>query len=79
MNLTLIPAYGRNYKTREEIIKAWEEGKDFKIATVAHKDCGRYTSVRDLKEFPGTYVKIRYNKNADFVLVYKDGSYSKPA
>jgi hypothetical protein len=25
----LTPAYGRDYKTKAEVIKAWEDGKDF--------------------------------------------------
>lgn len=29
--MTLIGAYGKNYQTPEQAMKAWEEGKDFKI------------------------------------------------
>ncbi len=67
--LTLVPAYGRDYATEELAKKAWEEGKDFKIATAISPDCGRYTSIRDRSLFPGQHVKIRYNKLEDFFLV----------
>ena len=29
--LTLIPAYGRDYKSVESVLKDWNEGKDFVI------------------------------------------------
>jgi hypothetical protein len=35
-------AYGRSYATAEVAIRAWKEGKDFKIVD------GPYTSIRDL-------------------------------
>lgn len=39
--LNLIPAYGRVYNTKEEAVKDWMDGKDFKIIN------GPYCSVRD--------------------------------
>ena len=36
------PAYGRKYKSREEVLKDWYDGKDFYSAF-------GYFSVRDLK------------------------------
>lgn len=68
MELTLVPAYGRDYKTSQDLIKDWEGGKDFRIATALYKG-GSYTSIRDLQDFPGEHVKIRFNKLADFILV----------
>jgi hypothetical protein len=69
MQLTLLPAYGRDYKSKEALVKDWEAGKDFKIATANHKNHGAYTSIRDLKDFPGKQVKIRYNRKTEFILV----------
>jgi hypothetical protein len=37
----LAPAYGRRYRTEQELLEAWEAGKDFKIVG------GPYTSIRD--------------------------------
>ena len=39
--IILQPAYGRKYKTVEEILTDWFDGKDFKI------ERGPYTSSRD--------------------------------
>jgi hypothetical protein len=40
--LVVMPAYGRTYKSREEVIEAWKSGKDFKVVN------GPYCSVRDV-------------------------------
>lgn len=40
--LVIMPAYGRNYKNREEVVEAWKSGKDFKVVG------GPYCSIRDL-------------------------------
>ncbi len=66
MELTLVPAYGRDYKTKAAVLKDWENGKDFKIA-----GGGPYTSVRDMDQFPGDHVCIRYNKLTEVIIVNK--------
>jgi len=53
----LIPAYGRQYKTKQQALDAWKDGKDFKIVD------GPYTSIRDINELHGM---------ADRVLVQYD-------
>ena len=51
--MTVIPAYGRDYKSKADTLKDWNDGKDFKDAIT-----GQYLSKRDnIKE-----VWIRYNK-----------------
>lgn len=53
-NLILVPAYGRDYKTEEELHKAfWEDEKDFKFAGTS-----TYCSIRD---FSNEYLTIRYD------------------
>ncbi len=66
--LTLIPAYGRDYKSQAEVHKDWDDGKDFKIADISCKWDGSYTSIRDMA---GNYdrVKIRYNKLTQIAMV----------
>lgn len=49
----LAPAYGRTYKTREDMRKDWDNGKDFKV--ISGLDTGRYTSIRDSFELIGRY------------------------
>lgn len=69
LELTLVPAYGRDYKTSAECLVEWRAGKDFQIATSLSPDCGRYISIRDYKQFPGKRFKIRYNQFADYIVI----------
>ena len=46
MILTALPAYGRDYKSKEELFKDWEEGKDFTNMSPFIR--GTYFSIRDL-------------------------------
>lgn len=34
--LSAIPAYGRDYKSKKEVMAAWNEGKDFLIQDMRH-------------------------------------------
>jgi hypothetical protein len=43
--LYLIPAYGRTYMCKEDMLQAWEDGRDFRVV-----GAGYYTSVRDIEE-----------------------------
>lgn len=36
IQLTLIPAFGRTYKTHKEIIDAWDEGQTFLLQAEGH-------------------------------------------
>lgn len=42
MVYTLVPAYGRDYKSKAALLADWEDGKDFRIVQT-----GQYTSIRD--------------------------------
>lgn len=81
--MTLVPAYGRDYKTREEVLAAWESDKDFIIRDVSWADNGRYVNRTDaenpdVKDRNGNCLaslhmtfKIRYLKLTRFCLVRK--------
>ncbi len=56
---TLIPAYGRDYKSKAAVLRDYQAGKDFRLADAFHGRSGAYCSIRD---FPDTPVKIRYAK-----------------
>ena len=43
--MILRPAYGRSYKTQDEMLKDWNDGKDFRISS-----SGPYCSIRDLDQ-----------------------------
>ena len=53
----LIPAFGRDYKSKAHVIADFVDGKDFELARE-----GQYTSIRDF--VPGTKVSLRYRKLA---------------
>ena len=68
--LTIVPAYGRDYKTEEKAVADWNNDKDFKIADVSSPYNGRYINLQDAQNDKNIkQVKIRYNKLADFVIV----------
>lgn len=46
--LTLIPAYGRDYKSKAEVLKDWKAGKDFHCAGLFYS--GAAASIRDLPQ-----------------------------
>jgi hypothetical protein len=55
---TLTPAYGRDYKSRAEVISAFEAGKDFNLASLFHGS--GYVSRTDFQ--PGDRVTLRYGQ-----------------
>lgn len=67
MTLTLIPAYGRDYKSIKEVKEAFNAGKDFEIASIG-PNCGRYVNKSQLvgKE---RFVMIRYARLTKVVKV----------
>jgi hypothetical protein len=65
---TLVPAYGRDYKSAEATKLSWENGADFKL-----QPQGCYCSIRDIelmKQNGITDLNIRY-KSLKAVLVIK--------
>ncbi len=56
--LTVIPAYGRDYKSAKDAKADWAAGKDFMIATYGPDD-GRYCNKADMA---GQAVMIRYKR-----------------
>lgn len=66
-SVTVTPAYGRDYRTKGEALKAWEEGKDFCIEAIwPPQQVGRYCSARDFTF--ATEVRIRFNKKKHVVM-----------
>lgn len=54
--LHVIPAYGRDYTSKAQVIAAWAAGKDFRIASVGPDD-GRYVNVAD---YPEGQLQVRF-------------------
>lgn len=59
MFLTLVPAYGRDYKSGKEVKIAWSEGKDFVICTYG-ADNGKYMNKDDAPK--GATLNIRFKQ-----------------
>lgn len=68
-NEELIPAYGRDYKSKAEAIAAFDAGKDFELASIFHG--GRYCSKSDFAE--GARVLIRYKRLTQIAAVTVKG------
>lgn len=49
--IILVPAYGRDYRTAEEVLAAWRAGKDFLISDVSCPHDGRYISLSDVEHY----------------------------
>jgi hypothetical protein len=68
MYLTVIPAYGRDYKTAKAAKQDWADNKDFRISNMFSPDDGRYINKQDADQ-RGITVTIRFNKLAGTVTV----------
>ena len=56
-NQILVPAYGRDYASREALFRDLLAGRDFRC-----EPSGSYADIRDLRRLGITKVWIRYNK-----------------
>ena len=66
MFTTLVPAYGRDYKSGKEVQADWDAGKDFTIATFGPDD-GRQINKQDAR--PGDTLNIRFKKLANIKVI----------
>lgn len=57
--ITVVPAYGRDYKSQAEVQAAYDEGKDFIVQDIGSGQNGRATSKRDL-EGTDVVLVVRY-------------------
>ena len=68
MFVTLLPAYGRDYKTKEAVVKDWAAGKDFVIACIAHPYDGKPINC-DQAALETDNFSIRFNNATQLVKV----------
>ena len=61
---TVIPAYGRDYKSAKAAKQDWIDGKDFIICDMSHPYDGKPCSIRD-----GLKVFIRFDKDQKITTV----------
>ena len=60
-NLTLLPAYGRDYTSRAKVLADWNAEKDFIIADISSRYDGKPVNKQQLAK--GTRVQFRYARN----------------
>lgn len=65
--MTLLPAYGRDYKSKAEVIADFDSDRDFIIADVVSPDHGRYVNRPQIPK--GTTVNIRYARNTKVCVI----------
>lgn len=72
--LELSPAYGRDYKSKKDVLIAWNEGKDFVIETFHHPYCGKPCNINDMQ---GEHIiNIRYKASQNVCVIrFKDGKW----
>lgn len=67
--MTLTPAYGRDYKTKKEVLTDWNADKDFQIADMFHGS-GSYTNRADLVAMKHSgFIIIRYARLTKLVSI----------
>jgi hypothetical protein len=59
--LTVIPAYGRDYNSIDEIQKDYDAGKDFLISDISSRYDGSYINKEQAVEM-GIKLIVRYSK-----------------
>ena len=68
--MTVLPAYGRDYKSAKAVKADWAAGKDFVIAGMG-PDSGRYINIQDAKSYACTEtIMVRYKAMREIVKVY---------
>lgn len=65
--VTVVPAYGRDYKTKAEVKAAFNEGKDFTVNDFFSGQDGRAVNKEDA-EREGVVLSIRYDRLTKVVL-----------
>lgn len=69
MYLTLVPAYGRDYKSKKAVLADWEANKDFLIQDISSPHNGRYINKQDAASLKGTTFNIRYKSLTQICVV----------
>jgi len=72
-SLTVVPAYGRDYKNQKEVLLDWNGGKDFIIKDIPSGHDGRMLNKRDAEHLGVKYVRIRYDVGRKIIIVGSRG------
>lgn len=62
-SLTLVPAYGRDYKSEATLLADWKAGMDFRIMDASCRYSGAYINQQDALNTPALReVHVRYDR-----------------
>ena len=64
--MTVIPLYGRDYKSKAEVLADWNAGKDFIVADAFNKYDGKPCNKEDTK---GETITVRYKKLRNICII----------
>jgi len=67
--MTLLPAYGRDYKSKKAVLADFNAGLDFEIASFGFL---QYCSIRDAAQLKN--VSLRYNKQRSVVCIAENAA-----
>lgn len=59
---TLVPAYGRDYKSKKEVLADWESGKDFRMEGMYGSGYVSKDGLPLLKDAGFTHLHFRYRR-----------------
>jgi hypothetical protein len=62
--LSVVPAYGRDYKSKKAVMADWNANKDFYVA-----DFRKGGYINKMDKPPGTILQVRYDKNRKVMLI----------
>ena len=61
--MTLVPAYGRDYTSKHEVLQDWNANRDFLVADLFSQWDGKPVNRADLERTTGPHqVQIRYKR-----------------
>lgn len=69
MSICISPAYGRDYKSKKEVLAAFQDNKDFVVESIMSPHCGRYCNRADLIKGGESKVEIRYARKSKVTIV----------
>jgi len=61
-SLSVVPAYGRDYKSKAAVIEALKSNEDFKISDMSSQWDGKPGNLTDFKREGITSLTVRYGK-----------------
>lgn len=65
MQVTLLPAYGHDYHSQQEVLTAFNAGADFRIMDMSHPGDGQLINMEQLQD--GDIARIRYLRKTRIV------------